>query len=92
MFKISNDYLGIILLEMTIQGICFTKSSLTYSSFLHQASLNNWNKKWHEFYYHTSFYLLSLPGLWQSPGGGWGQNPCNTLTFFSSGGQINSLK
>ena len=41
MFKTRKDYLGIILFEMTIEDICFTKSSLTYSPFLPQASLNS---------------------------------------------------
>ena len=45
MFKVRKDYLGIILFEMAIQDLCFKKSFLTYSPFLSQASLNNWNKK-----------------------------------------------
>ena len=48
MSKIRKDYLGIILSEMAIQDLCFKKSFLAYSPFLPQASLNNWNKKWHD--------------------------------------------
>ena len=58
MFKI-KDYLGIILFEMAIQDLCFKKSFLTYSPFLPQASLNNWNKKWLRFYHNTSLCYLS---------------------------------
>ena len=72
MFKVRKDYLGIILFEMAIQDLCCKKSFLNYSPYLPQASLNNRNKKSHQFYYHTSFYLICLSGLWQSPGGGWG--------------------
>ena len=65
MLKIRKYYLA-------IQYLCFKKPFLTYSLFLPQASLNNWNKNWHKFYYRTLFYLSSLPGLWQSLGGAWG--------------------
>ena len=89
MFKI-KDYLGIFLFEMAIQDLCFKKSFLTYSPFLPQASLNNWNKKWLRFYYNTSLCYLSH--VYGRAPVGIGGKPWNILVFFSSGGQINILK
>ena len=56
--------------EMAMQELCFKKSFLNYSPFLSLALLNNWNKNWHKFYYHTSFYLISQVYGWALVGFG----------------------
>ena len=77
---------------MAIQNLCFKKSFLIYGPFLPQASSNNWNKKWHKFYYNTHFLFVISARSMAEPQWGLGVKPWNILVFFSSGGQINILK
>ena len=75
MFKIRKDYLGIILFEMAIQDLCCKKSFWKYSPFMPQASLNNWNKKWHKFSFRFSFlrYRPEINIAWINPCQWWSE-------------------